>query len=80
MQVFRSIQDDDLVRSIVGATRRLVFVAPGVSAAVAVSGRRPTRWSPIIRAPNPLRAAPSLGRPSRHRAFGRALNVNEQKI
>ncbi len=35
MQVFRSIQDDDLVRSIAGATRRMVFVAPGVSAAVA---------------------------------------------
>ncbi|MEF8766697.1 MAG: hypothetical protein ABTS16_01925 [Candidatus Accumulibacter phosphatis] len=34
MQVFRSIQDDALVRSIAGATRRLVFVAPGVSAAV----------------------------------------------
>ena len=35
MQVFRSIQDDDLVRSIAGATTRMVFVAPGVSAAVA---------------------------------------------
>jgi hypothetical protein len=35
MQVFRSIQDDDLVRGIAGATRRMVFVAPGVSAAVA---------------------------------------------
>ncbi len=35
MQVFRSIQDDDLVRGIAGATGRLVFVAPGVSAAVA---------------------------------------------
>jgi hypothetical protein len=35
MRVFRSIRDDDVVRSIAGATRRLVFVAPGVSAAVA---------------------------------------------
>ena len=34
MQVFRSIQDDDLSRRIAGATRRLVFVAPGISAAV----------------------------------------------
>jgi hypothetical protein len=35
MQVFRSIQDVDLIRSIAGATKRVVFVAPGVSAAVA---------------------------------------------
>ena len=35
MQVFRSIQDDDLMRGIAGATTRMVFVAPGVSAAVA---------------------------------------------
>ncbi|MEF8710779.1 MAG: hypothetical protein V5B38_18850 [Candidatus Accumulibacter propinquus] len=35
MQVFRSIQDVDLIRSIAGATNRLVFVAPGVSATVA---------------------------------------------
>jgi hypothetical protein len=35
LQVFRSVQDDDLVRSITGASARLVFVAPGVSAAVA---------------------------------------------
>lgn len=35
MQVFRSVQDHDLVRSIAGATNRLVFVAPGVSATVA---------------------------------------------
>ena len=34
MQVFRSIQDDDLVRGIGSATRRVVFLAPGVSAAV----------------------------------------------
>jgi len=35
MQVFRSIQDDDLVRGIGSATRRVVFLAPGVSAVVA---------------------------------------------
>ena len=35
MKVFRSIQDDDLVRSISSASTRLVFISPGVSAGVA---------------------------------------------
>lgn len=34
MQVFKSIQDDDVVASIGRAVKRLVYVAPGVSAAV----------------------------------------------
>ena len=34
MQVFRSVQDEDLVRSIENASTRVVFVAPGVSEAV----------------------------------------------
>lgn len=34
MQVFRSIQDEDLVDSIGRAQKRLVYVAPGVSAAI----------------------------------------------
>lgn len=34
MQVFKSIQDDDVVASIGRARRRLVYVAPGVSAVV----------------------------------------------
>ncbi len=35
MSVFTSIQDDDLVRSIAKATTRLVYMAPGVSPAIA---------------------------------------------
>ncbi len=35
MSVFTSIQDDDLVRSIAKATSRLVYMAPGVSPAIA---------------------------------------------
>jgi len=35
MSVFTSIQDDDLVRSIDKASRRLVYMAPGVSKAIA---------------------------------------------
>ncbi len=34
MQIFRSINDNDVVRSIGAATKRLVYVAPGVSPAV----------------------------------------------
>jgi hypothetical protein len=34
MQVFRSIQDEDLVRNIGAARTRLVYVAPGISASV----------------------------------------------
>ena len=34
MPVFKSVQDEDLVRSIEGATSRVVFFAPGVSEAV----------------------------------------------
>lgn len=35
MEIFRSINDDDVAKSIRGASNRLVFVAPGVSAVVA---------------------------------------------
>ena len=34
MQVFQSIQDDDVVASIRRAQKRLVYVAPGVSAVI----------------------------------------------
>jgi len=34
MQVFRSIQDDDVAASIGRAQKRLVYVAPGVSAVI----------------------------------------------
>lgn len=34
MQIFRSIQDDDVVASIGRAKKRLVYVALGVSAAI----------------------------------------------
>lgn len=37
MQVFRSVQDEDLVRSIESARTRVVFVAPGVSAVVSAA-------------------------------------------
>lgn len=36
MQMFRSIQDEDVAASIGHARKRLVYVAPGVSAAIAV--------------------------------------------
>ncbi|MCW2312734.1 hypothetical protein [Rhodoferax antarcticus] len=54
MSVFTSIQDSDLVRSIAKATTRLVYMAPGVSKAIAgaikiqIQGQRLTQIAIVI--------------------------------